>query len=312
MTTAPTDSITPVTWKSRIEAAAHALGKTPIEVEEGLKTLGFEEHMAGLELLSDEEVFLFGDLRKVFGDDDGIPIGRIRLAMKFLRGNKKKETTELDPEILTLKEKFGVKIKMENVDPSELLPYYHPEKPNHPVTLSLRKRFGNQAIIIFKPESKEVAVEETANYIADLAQGFPEQETVEVDGMLVRLYSVGKIPNQLINEDPLFPGQPLKRERSVVNRVNWDGINEEVRKFCRIIAIRGDIDTDDRFAVKSLIKTVSHAQTAMQELRDLFPEADLEYRERKEKDNLPKLRLTLEEANGNANNNPFAIKNRQY
>ena len=50
------------------------------------------------------------------------------------------------------------------------------------MSLALKKRFGKEAVIVFKPESKEIAVEETANYIADLAQGFPAQDFVEVDG----------------------------------------------------------------------------------------------------------------------------------
>jgi len=297
-------------WESRIQSAATFMGLSTKEVEVGLKELGVEKNLSGLEFLSDEEVTPFGDIRKIFGDDKKIPLAKVRMAMKYLRGPKDSNKTDtLDPEMIELKNKYGIKIKMENVDPAELLEYYHPERPNHPVSTALKKRFGNKPIIVFKPDSKKVDVDETANYISDLEQGFPEQETVEVDGVLVRVYPVGQIPNKMVDEDPLFPGRPLKRERSIVNRANWNNIDEETRKFCRIVVEMEEIDTDDKFAIREILKLASKG---ISELRKVYPDSDLEYRERKQKDDLPKLHLSLQEVNGNSNNNPFGIANRQY
>lgn len=306
----PTTS-TPDSWESRLLAAATFMGLSTEEVEVGLKNLGVEKEPAGMEMLSDEEVTPFGDIRKVFGDDKNIPLAKVRMATKYLRGPKDSNKTDsLDPEMVELKKKYGIKINIENIDPAELLGYYHPEQPNHPVSTALKKKFGNKPIIVFKPDSKKVDIEETSNYISDLEQGYPEQETVEVDGVLVRIYSVGQVPNEMVDEDPLFPGQPLKRGRSIVNRINWATVPEEARKFCRIIVEMDEIDTGDKFAIRELLKLASRD---ISELRKIYPDVDLEYRERKQKDELPKLHLSLQEANGNiGKQDPFGVKNRSY
>ena len=115
----------------------------------------------------------------------------------------------------------------------------------------------------------------------------------DVDGTLVRIYPVGQIPNQLIEEDPLFSGNPLKRGRSIVNRLNWSNIDEGIRQFCRIVVERNDIDLSDRLAVRELLKL---AMRGFASLKDVYPEADLEYRERKESNELPNLQLTIQDS----------------
>ena len=318
----PSVTSTNDSWESRIKSAATFMGLSAQQVEEGLKKLGVEKEPAGLEMLSDESITPFGDIRAIFCDristiasipETGgfiIPIAKVRLAMKYLRGSQNSPKADtLDPEMAALQKKYGFKMKLEDVDPSELLENYHPEQPNHPVTMVLKKKFGDSKIIVFKPESTIVDIEATANYIADLAQGFDEQETVESDGLLVRIYEVGKIPDQMIEEDPLFEGKPLKRGRSIINRVNWTDIGMPVRQFCRVIVDRGDIDENDRFHVQELMKQASKGTI---ELRKAYPEADLTYRELVKKNELPKLIMTMESASGKKQN-PFNIKNnRQF
>jgi hypothetical protein len=305
------------TWENRIQAAATFMGTSIATVEKGLKTLGVEKEPAGMEMLSDESITPFGDIRAIFCDNElygKIPIAKVRLAMKYLRGPKNSQKTDsIDPELVALKTKYGIRMKIEDVEPSELLEHYHPEQPNHPITTAMRKKFGDKKVIVFKPDSKVVDIEATSNYIADLEQGFPEQETIESDGVLVRIYSIGQVPNQMVEEDPLFEGKPLKRGRSIVNRVNWTDIGMPVRQFCRIVVNRGDIDVNDRLQVQELVKMAQHPciHPGM-ELKKFYPEADLEYRELKLKNELPKLTLTMEETNGKKQN-PFGINsNRNF
>jgi len=302
-----TPSNKPDTWKNRIAQASIFLGKTKSEVEAILKSFGIEEQPAGLEMLSDEEVTPFGDFRKIFCDDNKVPVLKLRMAMKFLRGPKdSKKADDIDPELMAIKEKFGIKLKLENIETSELLPYYHPDKPSHPVTLALKQRYGDKAIIAFKPDSKEIAIEETVNYITDVEMGYAEEENIEVDGSLVRLYPIGQIPDQIIEEDPIFAGNPLKRGRSTVNRVNWSGVDLETQQLCRIIVERSDIDINDRFAVKKLVE-LAIKSNGIKELKKMFPEAEMKFREKRKTGDLPKLRMTLNDM-VNKKQDPFGIK----
>ena len=304
---------TPDTWENRIQSAATFMGLSVEQITEGLKTLGVEKEPAGLEMLSDESITPFGDIRSVFCDGTkygAVPLAKVRMAMKYLRGPKDSNKTDtIDPELLALKNKYGIRMKLEDVDPSELLENYHPEQPNHPITIALKKRYGDKPVIVFDPDSKIVNIEETANYIADLEQGFPEQETVEVEGVLVRVYQIGQVPNQMIEEDPLFEGKPLKRGRSIVNRANWNNIDIATRQLCRIIIDREDVDVTDRFQVQELLKSIYDVERFNQ-LKSLYPEAFLEYREKAQRNELPKLVLSMEETNGKKQN-PFGI-NRKY
>jgi len=298
-------------WESRIQTAATFMGLSTETVEKGLKTLGVEKEPAGLEMLSDECITPFGDIRAIFCDNalfGKVPIAKVRLAMKYLRGPQgSNKTDSIDPEIVELKTKYGIKMKMEDIDPSELLQYYHPEQSNHPITIALKKKFGNKPIIVFKPDSKAVDIEETSNYIADLEQGFPEQEIIESNGCLVRIYPIGQIPNQMVEEDPLFENKPLKRGRSIINRLNWSEIGKDVRMFCRIIVERKEINIEDRFALGELFRL---AKKGISELQKVYPEAHLEYRERAQKGELPHLLISIEEISGKTQN-PFGI-NRKF
>jgi len=290
----------PDTWENRIKQAAAFMGLTAEDVERILNDYGVQKEPAGLEMLSDENVTPFGDLRKEFCENNKVAVPKLRMAMKYLRGPENSQKTDtLDPVTLELQTKYGIKTRLEDLGVDELLPYYNPLKKNR-VHKVLKDMFKDKKVIAFKPDTKEVAIDETANYMTDLNDGLPEEDSIEVDGELVRLYEVGQVPNQMIDEDPLFEGQPLKRNRSIINRVNWSGIAVDARQFFRILVIRGDLNPNDRIAVRQAIELLEKGTKASPwgELKKVFSEAYLEYKELAAKGELPKLILTLEEISG--------------
>lgn len=300
---------TPDTWGNRIETAAKIMGLDPRKVEEILDSPGFEITRSEfrLEMISDEEITPFGDIRKLFCEEKAqIPVPKLRMAMKYLRGpSTSAKTDKLDPDIVALKQEYGITTKMEDLDVLALLKYYSPLKVNN-IHEILKKRYQAKygAFIAFKPNTKEVAVEETVNYITDLETGYPNATHVEVDGEPVRLCNVGQIPNQLVDEDPLFVGSPLKRERSINNYLNWVGITHEVRAFFRVLLTRGEVNVNNKVETAQLIrKTIS-------ELKELFPEAYVQWSELKQRDELPKLHLTLNDVEKTRTQNPFGVNRR--
>ena len=300
----------PDSWESRIEQFAKIIGRSIQEVEaalaeEPLKLTKDETYI--LEMLSDENITKFGDFRSLFCDSKNVSLPKLRLGMKYLRGSKEQRETgtdTVDPDIVDLQIKYGFKTRFSDLGPDELIPYYNPEKQNR-VYKALKDIFGEKPVIAFKPDSKKVAVEETVNYITDIKDGLPEEKAIEVDGELVKLYSVGRIPHEVIEEDPLFEGKPLKRGRSIVNRMNWTNISKEIRQFARIAINRNDIDPNDRINIRTLFNPSATLKT----LNEIYPEAHMEYKELKLKDELPKLQLSLDDVNGS--NNPFNI-NRKW
>ena len=304
-TSNPQTSI-PDSWENRINAAATFMGIKKEEVLQALSELGVEEEPAGMEMLSDEDITPFGDIRKAFCDTRNIPIAKVRMAMKYLRGSKDSAKTDtISPEIIKMKEKYGVKLKLEHIPTDQLLEDYDPKHLDNPITIVLRKRYEDKAVIVFKPDSTEVDVEATANYIADIEQGFQEEEAVESQGELVRLCKVGEVPSQVIEEDPMFEGSPLKRGRSLVNRANWSNVPIEDRQFIRILVENEEIDPNDRKDIKDIL---GMCKTGLQELKDEFPNTALTFRERKLTQSLPNLVMTMEQAESSKSNNPFGIK----
>lgn len=309
---------TPDTWENRIDTASKIMGLEPIKVEEILNSPGYEITSSEfrMEMISDENVTPFGDLRKLFCEDHAkVPLPKLRMAMKYLRGPaESKKTDTIDPDVLDLQTRYGIQTKVEDLDIAQLLPYYKPNKINN-IHNVLRERYENKygAFVAFKPETSEVAVEETINYIADLESGYPCETHVDVNGEPVRLYKIGQTPNQLVDEDPLFIGSPLKRERSINNYLNWSGITHEVRTFFRILLQRGEINVDNRIETSQLIKK------PVSELKGLFPQAYIAWSELKQKDELPKLHLTINDAEKSrvtgytSNSHPFHVgRNRSY
>ena len=298
-------STIPDTWENRIDQSANIMGLTPSEIESILATKGFEitKEPCGLQMLSDEEVTPFGDLRKLFCEENEIAVPKLRMAIRFLRGPKDSpKTTEIDTEMIALQTRYGFKMRMEDLGIEELLPYYKPNKKNR-IYETLVKKFGDKRIIAFNPDTTEVAFNETLDYITDIQNGLPEEESIDVNGELVKLYPIGKIPNQIVEEDPLYEGHPLKRGRSIVNRFNWSSVKTEVRQLLRILVNRHDIESAERLTISQLMKKT------LGELKELFPEAYMQYKELKSKGELPKLVLSLDEAS-TKRNDPFSINRR--
>ena len=301
----------PDSWESRIEQFAKIVGLSVEMVEAAMAEKPFEltpDTPYVMEMLSDESVTPFGDLRKMFCDDRGVSLPKLRLGVKYLRGSKEKRdeaTTNVDPDMMDLQVKYGIRTRFEDLGAEELIPHYVPTKQNR-ITKALKDKFGDKPVIAFKPDSKDVAVEETVNYIVDINDGLPEETAIEVNGELVKLYPIGKVPNQTVDEDPLFSGQPLKRNRSVVNRVSWEGINTAERQFARILVNMGEINANDRIHVRQLLVDLKQG---MSQLKTLYPDAYLKFKELKNKDELPKLHLSLDEMNSKVNN-PFSINKR--
>lgn len=309
-----TDCSTPENneWDSRIENAAKALGIPAIEnpdpqaktggnsLENKLKQMGIVKGAAGLQMLEDDEVFRFGDFRESF-KEHGIAV--LRMAMKFLKGGKKAdERQSVDERTVQLRE-LGFKVRIEDADTQALLKLYVPGKPNDPVTVALKKRFGDKPMIAFKDDGS-VAIEETAQYAADREQGFPAQLAVMVGIKLATLWAVGVKPDTIVDEDPLYPGLPLRNYCSTVNNRNWTRVNLPNRQLCRIILERGEIDVNNKEAVLRLLER-AQADT----LSEAYPEADLDFRQRKQHDTLPKLKVVLGSSEGKPNN-PFGVNKR--
>lgn len=299
-------------WESRIQFTAQILGLTPEEVVESLASdeIGIDKEPLGLEMLSDENILRFADFSKVFRDGKGVKMGKIRLAYnKLIKPNGQSEkATKLDARTLELKEKFGYKVKMADAKNEDLLDFYDTARPNDPVTRTLHGRYGDTPVIALDPDTGEVAIAESLDVMTDVDRGIEPPDTILVNDVLVRLVAIGIQPDLELDEDPLFPGQPLRRDRSSENHISWKGINHEVRQFCRIIHEQDEIDRHNRLALASFIDIAKKGFIA---LKDIYPESNLIFRDRRKVGELPRLKVLLD--GSNRKQSPFKISgNRKF
>jgi len=290
-------------YNDRIAAAAQALGmpteefKSDYQAKIGLETV---------QELDDPKVSKFTDFAKRY--EDRFPIGKIRKAFAALSNGRTEEgqaeQRSSDPRLEQLKA-LGLKVRIDDADTAILLPFYDPAKPSDPVTNVLKKRFGDKKVIAFKDDGK-VAIEECLRYISDLEQGFPPaaNDAIMIDGKLTELWAIGARPSNMVEEDPLFPGRPLRNGYSSVNGRNWSKVDHMTRQFCRVIVDLGHINVENREAVLKLME-----RAADKTLEEAYPEAALELRKLAKKDALPKLKVELGSETTKANN-PFGIPRR--
>jgi len=293
-------------WEVRIKDFSNVIGKSVEETEEM-----FNNEMLGLTkdtpnvlyMLSNEEITPFGDLRNVFCNIHKIPVPLLRMGMKFLRGDKEEKeklvSNEIDTSTTGLLHKYGVKTDIEDLTIEQLMEYYEPTRRNR-LSNVLKTKYQDiyGPFIAFKPGTDKVAVNETINYVVDLEMGGEPAEFIEVDGDPVPLYSVNEIPNRIVDEDPLYPGFKLTQERSTKNRISWKNVPLKTRQFYRVLYRRNEISRDDRIALSNIIGK------DLTDLKDIFPEAYIEFVQLQKEGNLDNLKISIG-SSAKKTNNPF-------
>ncbi len=290
-------------WSSRIQEASKILGISDAELEAILDDPSFKitsSHMR-VEMISDPEITPFGDLRRLLCEKNPFSVPQARMVEKVLRGKKETGDSKDFNQLLSAN---NIPMSIEDLPIEDLIKYYDPRCKNKVYSV-LKERYGDKPVIVFNSETDLIDVEETINYIYDHENGQGNETTHMVGNEIVELYKIGEIPNQIVDEDPAFPGVPLRKNRSTVNRVSWDGINIETRQFFRILVNRKDINPNNRMDVLNLLSNEWNKITTT------FPEAHLEYKKLKKNNDLPKLRISLRE-NTSKMENPFSIKHKQY
>jgi hypothetical protein len=320
----------PDSWENRIQLAAQTLGLEPSRLESVLGALGLTKSMPDcLEVLADEEVFKLGPLQVVLKEvlacePKDIPL---RLAIKHLRGGKtKKEIAARAARSQQLTAALGARHSQpdtRNASTEDLLRLYDPKMAHDPVTVELRKRYGESPAIVFEPESERLDVEATIEYLTGLEQGLPPSEDgrIVVDGKLIELQAVGVVPDAMLEEDPLYPGRALAHGRSRANYAVWSEIPLVVRQFFRILLEQGQIDPEERKEVFGLLSDVRDAlrkegqtgQHAIDRLAEVYKESELEFRNRKKDGTLPLLQVKMSALGKGRRNDPFGVgRNRNY
>lgn len=173
----------------------------------------------------------------------------------------------------------------------ELTVRYDPKSPHNPVGERLQKISNGKPFLVFNEDSS-VTVEKSLELLKELKEGYPAVEKVTVDGEPRRPYKVGDGPDRYASENPLYPGRPLRPHGEACDQTgrSWEGIDRKVRQFIRLVVKEEDELSIDR--AHDLIDEAM-AKEALSNLKQKYQDVALGFQEKKEKDDLPNLRVKL-------------------
>ena len=139
----------------------------------------------------------------------------------------------------------------------------------------------------------------------ELLKGLSDDEIQDVVIMMAEIEASGRRDKKQQKKIIAEFSDSLRRSRSQLNRINWTNISYEARQFCRLLVELDYIDPNDRLAVRELIKI---ATNGIKELKEVYPEVALDFRERKDDNNLPQLKIKVSELKSKGSNKNIAPK----
>jgi len=193
--------------------------------------------------------------------------------------------------------------KADRMTPRELVDAFDPEDSDSPVAKRLKDISKGQAFIVFT-KGRVVNADKTLELLLEVKQGFPGRDTVEVEGDIKRVHSIGELPDNYADENPIYNGRPLRPDGTCdqTNR-SWAGVPDDVRQLVRIALEIGEIKISGIDSAHNVLDFAVQPD-AFKKLRQRYHRAAVEFDERKQRGTLPRLEVPLGDG-GRPGNSPF-------
>lgn len=190
----------------------------------------------------------------------------------------------------------------------ELVERYDPVEHDNPVGKRLAEISKGQPCIAFDANGN-VLVEASSKEVKHLRDGFDPRESVTVDGLPVRLYRVGERPGNFLEENPLYPGRPLRDGECDQTGRSWEGVSDVIRALLFLAVTDTREVAIDQLKDAHDILDLAVRSDAEKTIRGRFRKTSLRYDELKAEGKLPTLKI----ARGGTvrKQNPFGV-NRTY
>lgn len=185
----------------------------------------------------------------------------------------------------------------------ELIEAYDPEESENPVGKRLKEISRGEKFIVFTT-GRAVDVETTFKLLQEVKQGYDGRESIEVKDEIKEVHFVGALPDNFVDENPLYRGRPLRPDGTCdqTNR-SWNGVSMKVRQLIRI-AMDTRILTDISFERVHDIMDIAMNSDAFSKLSKRYSAAVLEFNKLESIGKLPTLKLVLKKEAG-ATKRPF-------
>lgn len=179
----------------------------------------------------------------------------------------------------------------------QLLSRYDSAEPDNKVARELDKRSNSKRFLIFKKD-RSVDVSSSAFLFKELRKGFSEREWYQVGGDLFKTYKVGVVPQELFDENPLYPGEPLRLDGTCEHtQRKWTDVSPIVRQILYLaITSSKELTIEKNADAQYVLDQLKDRNTAEAEkwVKERYPRAFLAYEEKKDHNQLPILKITFD------------------
>jgi len=199
--------------------------------------------------------------------------------------------------------------RAQSMKPEELLKAYDPRDPSNAVSERLKKLSDGKPFIVFNPDETINAVA-SAKLLQEIRDNYPPRDTVVVDERPQKTYRVGERPDQMADENPLYPGRVLRPD-GMCDQTNrsWNGISPTVRILIYLaVKETGEIKVNQINDAHNALDLVLSGD-AEKKIRTRYTQASVRYDELEKQGNLPSLKIARS-GGTRGKNDPFG--HREY
>jgi uncharacterized protein (TIGR03067 family) len=194
---------------------------------------------------------------------------------------------------------------------TQLLGHYDPAESDNKVGRELERRGKDKRFIVFN-KGRTVDAKSSEFLLKELKKGFPERQWYEVSGTLAKTYKVGVQPEELFDENPLYPGEALRLDETCLktNR-KWEGTPLLARQVLYLaITDTKELQISKVGDAHDILDKLKGKNAADSEswLKERYPEAYRTYGEKKERNQLPILKISSDKLKTGAAPNDSRLK----
>lgn len=188
--------------------------------------------------------------------------------------------------------------KAERMTLKELVNNFNPVEYTSSIGKRLLAESKNEPFIVLKP-GRTLNSEATFQCLEEIKKGFPGRLTFVVDGIPQRVYKIGELPGELVDENPMFIGRPLRPDGTCdqTNR-SWNLIAFNLRQFIRIGVNLGEIKTTIDEAHK-ILDFLVNSNMQLLKLRERYAKVSIEFDRLESIGQLPTLKIPLGQETSN-------------
>lgn len=189
--------------------------------------------------------------------------------------------------------------RVERMQPRELIDAFDPEEPDNAVGKRLREGARGEPFIVYQDGGlRTIDAAATLSLYLEVKKGYDGRKTYQAAPGDVRpVYRVGDLPDDLVDENPLYRNRPLRPDGTCDQTGrSWEGVPTPVRQLVRLVIESGTSELNiDR--ANDLID-LAIDRDGRTKLVDRYQVAALRFNELERSGGLPRLKMPLKATAG--------------